>query len=63
MPILVLLILLDVVVLGIVMYFVLNEKPKQHGTAHPYVTEARQNEEKARAAQQEAARNAAEKTE
>jgi hypothetical protein len=47
MPVLALLILIDLTVIGIVMYFVLSEKPKQHTTSHPFVTEAQKNEEKA----------------
>ncbi len=46
MPVLILLILLDVAVMGMVMYFVMNEKPKQHTSSHPYVTDAQKSEEK-----------------
>lgn len=65
MPVLVILILMDIAVLGMVMYFVLNEKPKHHIAQHPFVTEA---EEKARTWQIETvsdseAAEAAQKTE
>lgn len=69
MPVLVLLILLDIVVLGIVMYFVLSEKPRHHTTPHPFVIEAQKAEEKARTWQietvsdTEAASQSAEKVE
>ena len=66
MPVLVLLILLDIVVLGIIMYIVKAEKPREHTATHPFVTEAREAEEKARleaaAREKEAAEKVEEKT-
>lgn len=46
MPILILLIVIDIAVMGLVMYFVLIEKPKHHITPHPFVTDAQKTEEK-----------------
>jgi cytoskeletal protein RodZ len=68
MPVLVLLILIDIAVMGILMYFVLSEKPKHHTTPHPYVTEAEKPEEKGHTwavetiSDKEAAEKAEEKT-
>lgn len=63
MPVLVLLILMDIVVLGFVMYVVKTEKPREHNASHPFVTEARQAEEKARLEAAAREKEAAEKVE
>jgi hypothetical protein len=65
MPVLVLLILLDIAVMGLIMYAVMREKPKHITTTHPFVIEAQKNEEKARTWQIETVSDAeaAEKTE
>lgn len=61
MSVLILLIIVDLIVIGIVMYFVMNERPKHQTEPHPFVVEAHKMEEKA--AELEAAAKTEEKAE
>jgi hypothetical protein len=49
MGILALLILVDILMMGLVMYMVFKEKPKEHATTHPLVVKMREADAQSRA--------------